>query len=360
MRNRWLPTRAIGIGSRQNRSANLLRVGRENLEPICFNSHECLTASGWRIQAAPNSFFQLSQWPEYLLLQLTWMTPHKLPSSLRTVEVDFLEILAHVENNGPESHERSGEQVIGSAKRCIAARPLRIDWSSPANMFFVGVALLGALVGSIYLVDNPEYFRRLHTRWPGEFLYPRPGTEKQSSEMIGQTSSRVRSTSARHARQKPEVIAIFRDLASANPIPLVSPDSLASSNFLSQPVNQMPDTLSHAGRSVAGQSTNVAQRAISAMHSVTSERTRSCKSRQESSAAMSRKISNTRQDSFDRSFASGARQGNSMRLASMRSMSANADHVQTRMTMTGGLIAHALHAGDLGGNVQLRHHGARR
>jgi hypothetical protein len=299
------------------------------------------------------------------------MTPHKPPSSLRTVEVDFLEILAHVENIEPESHERSGDQVIGSAKRCIAPRPLRIDWSSPANMFFVGVALLGALVAGIYLVDNPEYFRRLHTRWPSEFLYPRPGTEKQSSEMIGGTSSRARSTFARRARQKPDVIAIFRDLASANPIPPVSPESLASSNFLSQPVNQASDTFSNAGRSVADQSTNVGQRAMSAMHSVRSERTQSDKSRQESSAAMSRKISNTRQDSFDRSFASGARQGNSMRLTSMRSMrsssnamqthsGANADHAQTRMTMTGGLIAHALHAGDLGGNIQLRHHGARR
>jgi hypothetical protein len=299
------------------------------------------------------------------MLQLTWMTPHKPPSSLRTVEVDFLEILAHVENNGPESHERSGDQVVGSAKRCIAPRPLRIDWCSPTNMFFVGVALLGVLVGSIYLVDNPEYFRRLHTRWPGEFLYSRPGTEKQSSEMIRQTGSRVRSTSA---RQNADVIAIFRDLASANPIPRVSPEFLASSNFLSQPVNQAPDTLSNAGRSVAAQSTNVGQRAMSAMHSVTSERTRSGKSRQESSAGMSRKISNARQDSFDRSFASGARQGNSMRLASMRSSSnamqahsgANADHIQTRMTMTGGLIAHALHAADLGGSVQIRHHGARR
>src|ERR1051326_7997190 len=282
------------------------------------------------------------------MLQLTWMTPHKLPSDLQKVEVDFVEILARVEDSDPQSHERDGDRVelITAATRGGTFQPLRISWSSAANLFFAAIAFLGALT-AVYFLNNAEYSRRLHTGWPNEFLYPRPGVEKQSSEMIAQTAPGVGSTSALQARQKPDVAAIFRDLTSANPISDLLPASLASSSFFSQPANQAPETLSNAGGSVADQSTNVGQRAMSEMHSATSERTRSDKSRQESSAAMSRKTSTARRSLFDWS-ASNARIGHSTMVTSVRSMKsslaamqahgANANHIQTRLTMTGGLI----------------------
>jgi len=308
------------------------------------------------------------------MLQLTWMSPHKLPSRLQRVEVDFVEILARVENNEPPPHEGNGELVefITVPTRGSTFQPLRIGWSSAANVFFAIIAFLGALISAVYFLNNSEHSRRLHTGWPSEFLYPRPGTEKKSSEMIAQTISRVGSTSARHARQNSDVTAIFRDLASTNPISGVSPGSLASSNSLSPlTANQTADNFSNAAGSMADRSTNVAQSGMSEMHSATSERASFGRSRQRSLAAMSRKASITRQSLFDWPFTSSARSEHGTTLSSMRSMRSsssavqarsgvNANRIQTRMLMTGGSIAHALHAGDLGGNVQPRHHGARR
>src|SRR5438067_9412503 len=170
------------------------------------------------------------------MLQLTWMSPHKLPSHLQKVEVDFVEILARVESNEPQPHERNGDLVEfitvptpGSTK----FQPLRVDWSSAANVFFAIIAFVGALISAVYFLNNSEHPRRLHTGWTSEFLYPRPGTEKNSSEMITQTISRVGSISARHARQRSDVTAVFEDLASVNRVAGVSPGFLANSNFLS-------------------------------------------------------------------------------------------------------------------------------
>lgn len=308
------------------------------------------------------------------MLQLNWMSPHKLPSHLQKVEVDFVEILARVENSDSQPGERDGDLVesITVATRSSTFQPLRIGWSSAANLFFAIIAVLGALISTVYFLNNSEHSRRLHTGWPGEFLYPRPGTETKTSEMIAQTVSRVGSTSARHARQDSDAGAIFRDLASANPVPGVSPGSLASSNSLSpQTANQTADNSSNSGGSVADQSPTVGQSGMSQTHSASSQRASFGRSHQRSSAAMSRKASITRQSLFDWPFASSGRSGHDTTLSSMRSMRSspsamqarsgvNVNHVQTRMLMTGGSIAHALHAGDLGGNVQVRHHGAHR
>jgi len=306
------------------------------------------------------------------------MSPHKPPRSLQKVEVDFVEILARVESSEPQLAARKGDQLelIGSvtSDQRGAFRARGVGWSTAANMTFALIAFFGALVCAVYFLNNSEYSRRLHTTWPREFLYSPSQSGERSSPAIAKRSSRVGSRTVHHPQQNADLTQLFRDLADAQPMSGMSPESFGNSNVVPGPnANQATDNFSGAGRSVADRSTGAPQSGMSEMRSAATDRTNAMRSRQRFLAASSRKASISRQNLFGWFSDTGERRERGGALSSMHSMKSNlsamqshadlhANHsqAQTRMMMTGGLTAHALHNVDLGGTVRAHHHGAHR